>query len=1341
MSHTEVAGQQVGQQTWETGVHSEQRHTMRTVLDHLSDGLFIVEAQRTHLTSTNGNLTKGEGIQFHFVALNSTCQQMLSVSPKALQGVPVQECLPTNIAQITIKQLLNCFEQQRILEYETTWESIRSVKTKATNQSQILQTRLYPILTKDSKVTQIFGLCKNLNRRQSGEFQLQLLHQITIAITTADDLPAALEIALQACCEATGWNYGEAWIKSTDGVFLEYCGAGYLSTPALAHFQEISQSLKFPKGMGIPGRVWETKKPEWYQDVSQQPEQIFLRAKLAMEWGLKAGVGIPILAGDQLIAVLAFFMFESRNGEDQQLIEMVSTVATQLGALIQRKQAEAALQESQRRLTHLINSLPGIVFACANDAEWSMTYLSQGVFNITGYKSEELTGMNRTITYNEITHPEDLSNVLTAINVAITHQKPYVVEYRIRTKAGEEKWLWEKGSGVYDHEGKILALEGFISDITDRKQAEESLSAQAQVLERMAEGVFVAEEDGTISFTNPALDAMFGYQRGELIGQSILKLSATKKAHTRKQLAKILRQVKTQGSWVGECQNRKKDHTVFTSSLHVSVLEVLGKKSWICVQEDITERKRAEAALKQAEEKYRSIFENAVEGIFQTTLEGRYMTANPMLARIYGYNSPADLMNTIQDIENQLYVHPKRRREFRRILQEHDAVWEFESQVYRKDGSIIWICENARALRDKTGQLIGYEGTVVDISRRKQAEADLLKRDNLLQGVAEAMNHLLTETNHAKAVEEALSTLGKASGVDRVYICENHPHPQTGLLASSLRFEWTAEKISPSIESPFWQNVPYSGGLEHWYHLLSTGQPVCIHQHKALPQERERLEPDGILSILLVPIFTNGEFWGYIGFDECTQERDWSKSEESILVAISASIGGALQRHHQEELIRHQALHDRLTNLPNRQLLDLQLPCALEQAKAQGHKFALMFLDLDRFKIINDTLGHAVGDQLLQGAAGRLRSCLREGDTVVRWGGDEFIVLLPHLNCVDDALHIAGRILEVLRPPFEIETHQLHISISIGIAVYPEDGDDAETLIKNADTALYRVKEQGRNSYQLYTPGMNSSASELLILDNNLYLALERGEFQIYYQPQWNIQTGQIICMEALLRWQHPERGLISPATFIPIAEENGLIVQLGTWALEMACRQSKAWQEAGLGKVRVAVNLSARQFQQAGLVEMVAEILEKTQLTADCLELEITETTAMQNVELTRTILLELQAMGVGISMDDFGIGHASLSGLKNLPFDTLKIDRMFVQDITKNSPDAAIVQAIITLALALNLSVVAEGVETEEQCNLLQSFGCQIMQGYLLSPPLEAMNATTLLHQCSISPICVKR
>ncbi|MFN6560695.1 MAG: EAL domain-containing protein [Nostoc sp. ChiSLP01] len=615
-----------------------------------------------------------------------------------------------------------------------------------------------------------------------------------------------------------------------------------------------------------------------------------------------------------------------------------------------------------------------------------------------------------------------------------------------------------------------------------------------------------------------------------------------------------------------------------------------------------------------------------------------------------------------------------------------------------------------------------------DITEQKQATVELRQRDRLLQAVAEAANYLLGEMNYETGIEKALAVLGEAAKVDRAYLFQNHPHPATGQIAVSLRFEWTHSFIEPTYE--YWQNQPYeASGLTRWYNLLSTGQSISGLSRTFPVAEQELLIRDSIQSLLLVPLRLENEFWGYLGLADCTYERHWSRHEESALLTMAASIIGARQRQQVEEKIRYQALHDMLTGLPNRLLFDEMLSKTLPNATRNGESLAAIFLDLDRFKVINDTLGHTLGDKLLQKVAQRLKDSLRKGDTVARWGGDEFTILLPRVSSIEEVTQVAQRILETLEDPFFLQDHELYISASLGIALLDNNSPDAETLIQHADTALYHAKDKGRNNYQFYSASLSAKNPELLTLEKSLRYALERKEFSLYYQPRVNIATGEITGMEALLRWHHPEMGLVAPSVFIPLAEQSGLIVPIGEWVLRTACKQNKAWQNAGLPALMMAVNLSLKQFRQPKLAETVAKILEQTGLEAHFLELEITESTAIEDLDFTRTVLEDLQQMGVHLSIDDFGTGHSSLSRLQLLPLHNLKIDKSFVQDLTRDVKVAHIIKAIVSLGRSLGLRLTAEGVENEQELEFLRSINCEDVQGFLFYRPLSAQKATEVL------------
>lgn len=435
-----------------------------------------------------------------------------------------------------------------------------------------------------------------------------------------------------------------------------------------------------------------------------------------------------------------------------------------------------------------------------------------------------------------------------------------------------------------------------------------------------------------------------------------------------------------------------------------------------------------------------------------------------------------------------------------------------------------------------------------------------------------------------------------------------------------------------------------------------------------------------------------------------------------------------------EEQVHYMAYHDDLTDLANRKLFLEKLLLAVREAKQNGSEFAVMFLDLDRFKVINDIFGHSAGDQLLKVIANRLSCAVTKEATIARLGGDEFTILLPDIEGEKHAERIANNILDVISQPVEIVGRELTISVSIGICTYPKGSRDVEGLMKNADTAMYRAKDTGRNNYQFYTTEMDEQAYERLAMEQDLRKAIERNELLLYYQPQADLITGKIVGIEALLRWKHPVHGMVSPAQFIPLAEETQLIIPIGEWVLRTACKQNKLWQESGFPKLRVAVNLSASQFQHGNLISMVSEVLQETGLEPHYLELEITESIAMQHVDHVIETLKRLSQLGIEISIDDFGTGYSSLNYLKLFPIHRLKIDQSFVHDITTDPLDAAIADSIIAMAHSLGLKVIAEGVETAEQLKHLRQKQCDEMQGYYFSRPLSVEGLQEILSSDSL-------
>jgi diguanylate cyclase (GGDEF)-like protein len=506
--------------------------------------------------------------------------------------------------------------------------------------------------------------------------------------------------------------------------------------------------------------------------------------------------------------------------------------------------------------------------------------------------------------------------------------------------------------------------------------------------------------------------------------------------------------------------------------------------------------------------------------------------------------------------------------------------------------------------------------------------------------------------------------------------------------------------------------------------FVSTAIEEALYEKKPYNIDHRILLPDGVERIVHA-------------------EAEVSRNEDGRPVWMAGIMQDISERKRAEQQIYNLAYFDSLTGLPNRLLFKEHLGHALAHATRTNRLAAILFLDLDRFKQINDTLGHSIGDKLLQKVAECLVICVRKCDTigrgrgddlvssVSRLGGDEFTVLLTDIDTIQDAARVALRIINTVSQPFNLDGHEVIVTTSIGISLYPDDGKDVVTLIKNADTAMYHAKDQGRNNFQFYNQSMNSTAYERLVLENHLRKALEREEFVLYYQPQFDIATAEILGVEALIRWRHPDLGMVSPAEFIPLAEETGLIMQIDEWVLNTACAQNKAWQEAGLPPIIMAVNLSGQNFIRKNLLGIIGRIINDTCLDPHYLELELTESVLMKNAKETASTLRVLKDMGLHISIDDFGTGYSSLSYLKRFPLDTLKIDQSFIREITTDPDNAAITTAIIAMAHSLKLRVVAEGVETEAQLAFLREHGCQAMQGFLYSRPLPAADIVRFIQE----------
>jgi diguanylate cyclase (GGDEF)-like protein/PAS domain S-box-containing protein len=671
------------------------------------------------------------------------------------------------------------------------------------------------------------------------------------------------------------------------------------------------------------------------------------------------------------------------------------------------------------------------------------------------------------------------------------------------------------------------------------------------------------------------------------------------------------------------------------------------------------------------------LIEAVPQPIFFKDAEGHYLGVNAAWETFFGIPRTQFIGKSVFELYPDDQALAMRHHARDQELFGRPGSQSYEAAIVAADGNVHHTIYNKATFNKPDGSVAGLIGTITDVSGLKEAEAALRKSEARFRDLTELSSDWYWEqdadfrfteisSNVRKVGLEVDENIGKTRwDMERVHMTEEERRAQKELMEAHQPFQ-----------DFVYQRSDANGNL----HTISiSGRPIFDEE---------------------------GRFTGYRGTGKDITEQ--KKVEDQI---------------------RHMAHHDALTELPNRVLLHDRIGQAIAQARRNSRVAALLVIDLDRFKNINDSLGHQVGDGLLRTVAERLVACVRGADTVARMGGDEFVVVLTDLKRAEDAGPIAQKILGALPRPVDIEGHELRVTTSIGICAYPHDGEDVETLVRNADAAMYHAKQTGRNNFQFFTRQMNIAANQRLLLERDLRLALEREEFTLYYQPQLDLKTGGIVGFEALIRWPHPQRGMIAPADFIPVAEETGLITPIGEWALRRACTQARGWQTLGYPKLQVSVNCSAQQFRLAGLVDMVARTLRETGLPASTLELELTESIIVEHTEHVMAKFEALDQMGVKLSIDDFGTGYSSLGYLKRFAIHELKIDQSFVRDVSTDPDDAAIVSAIIAMSHGLGLRVVAEGVETAEQLAFLKKAGCDWAQGYYFRRPLPAEEIEPLL------------
>ncbi|ADE12742.1 PAS domain S-box protein [Sideroxydans lithotrophicus] len=1062
--------------------------------------------------------------------------------------------------------------------------------------------------------------------------------------------------------------------SSAETVLVRQEGDQILFLNELRHQKNTALTLRFPidhSGMPAAASI-KSKTPQTLEGVDYRGIRVLAATRPipGTDWHLVAKVD-----RDEVMALPNEMIFWL--GLVAILIVFVVTSAVML---IWRQQQRLHRMELANRSSEqdkqlkLFYDLPFIGMAITSPATKRWVYANDRLCDMLGYSRDDLLKT----AWIDLTHPDDVAGNLKEFERMVAGETDgFNIEKRFIRKDGSPITVNLDVKCTRRADGKPDLIVALVDDITQRKQTELALRAKEatyrSLFDNMLNGVahyrMIFRDGAPVDYEFIAVNPAFGKTTGlkDVVGRKVSEVIP------------------------GYCEANQDSLQVFGKVAQTGeachwehYLSALGKwfsfsiyspapGEFVVVSEDITERKQAETALRDSEDRFRSIFNNAIDGILLADSGTRkFIMGNSAIARMLGYSNEELLQLGTEDI------HPEQDKEYYiaqfAMMVRGESTLSSNAVVKRKDGSVFYADIKASPLR--IGDKVYLMGFFRDITERKQTE------DALRQGAA------VFESSHNGIIITDLD--GHILAANQAY-ADISGYTESELLGQNPRI-LNSGRQSRDFYRKMWANIKEAGS---W-------QGELWNRRK------------------------NGEI--YPTWLAVSAVRN-DQGKATHYVGISSDLSQLRQTEAEREHLAH---YDPLTDLPNRLLLRSHLTHALAQAKRHHNQVGVLYLDLDRFKNINDSLGYQVGDELLVTLTERLTMHMRSEDLLARLGGDEFLLVLEHINEPEDSAIVARSLLETLAQPFVLHgEREIFIGASIGISIFPNDGDSAEQLIQHADAAMHQAKTLGRNTYHFYTEDLSRASNEHLELENRLRHAITANQLRVYYQPQVDIATGHIIGAEALVRWQDPERGLVQPGQFIPLAEETGLIGAIGEWVLKETCLQGMRWIDAGLPFLTLAVNLSPHQFLRGNIAGLISKVLAETGFPADRLELELTESALMQQGEDVIKMLHLLRAQDIRLAIDDFGTGYSSLSYLKRFPLDILKIDKSFVDDIPFHQDDMEIAATIIAMGHILGFKVLAEGVETREQLEFLQARGCDLYQGYLTSPPIPAEEFEKLLKE----------
>ncbi len=939
------------------------------------------------------------------------------------------------------------------------------------------------------------------------------------------------------------------------------------------------------------------------------------------------------------------------------------------------KRLEADLRAARNRLHHLLSESPAVIYSLPIGAT-AANFVSANVRALLGYRPEQIIGNSDW--WQSHLHPDDHDKIAASSDSSKWPGGAIRRRYRLRTVTGSYVWVEDQCTLVYEDGGKATELVGSLVNITGTIAANERLEKIALNIPGMV-FQYQRRSDGTAFFpyASSGIHDIYGVSPEAVAEDADTALHLIHPADAARVVAAMDASASDLSHWHCEFRIRQPRGRELWAEGHATPERLPnGDTVWYGYISEITPRKEAEIALRNSEANLANAQRIARLGSWDWDIVNGTLHWSDEIYRIFGL-LPQEFAATYEAFLER--VHPDDRTAVTTAVDAalaHRAPYATEHRIVLPSGEERIVFEQADIRFGADGKPEHMTGTVLDITERKRSE----ERIRLLASVFEHGQEGILITDAEQKIVAVNRSFTRLTGYELDEVQGKTPR--------MLRSGWHDHEFYQAM----WRSLTETGAWKGELHDRRKNGELYVEWLTILAIKNDQ-----------------GDVTNYIGmFEDITQEKE------------------------AEQRIAHLAYHDTLTDLANRRLFEDRLEQALRHAHRASSKTALLYVDLDRFKPINDTFGHKAGDLLLKEVAQRLSACVRDSDTVARLGGDEFALVLHGVD-QNHASITAQRAIDALARPFQVDQHDVFIGASIGIGIYPSDGVDVTTLVKHADIAMYQAKQAGRNTYRFFKPEMNIGALERLQLENDLRRAIEQQEFELYYQPQVDIPSGRIVGAEALVRWHHPERGLITPATFIRLSEETGLIVPIGAWVLEQACRQAVSWRAHAPAGFRIAVNLSARQFQPQ-ILDTVSETLRRTGAAPQALELELTESMVMQDPDAAIGLLRAMADLGIQLAIDDFGTGYSSLSYLKRFPLHKLKVDRSFVQDIPADNNDAAITSATIALAHSLNLKVIAEGVETSEQLAFLRRQGCDQYQGYYCSHPVPAGDFAKLLanEQC---------